>query len=162
MRNFSLMTAALCLIAAPALADDDELGAYLYQGDCTQFDASTVIKDLGDLEIEDDAQKEWARLSPDGAEMPDLLWVEDESTRSVSAEDLAAGGHAIAVTADDDPRAAVIACGEIPADLVLPHAGDLLEVNDSGMIGRFAIEARRKGVKFTTAAFQKPEAPTLD
>lgn len=162
MRGYSVMALALIVVAAPALADDDELGAYLFKGSCAAFAPDAVIEDLGDLEIEDDADKEWARVAPDGAEMPVPLWVEDESTRTVTAEDLAAGGYAVAVTADDSRRAPVIACGEIPENLVLPYAGDLAEVDDSGMVGRIAIETRRKGVKFTTAAFERRDAPKLD
>ena len=153
--------AVALLAAAPALADDDEFGAYLFKGSCDSFAPDAVVKDIGDLDREDDADKEWARVSPDHAQTPNPVYVEDESTDRVTAEELAAGGFAIAVTETDSPDSTVIACGELPGGMTLPFVTDLQEVDNSSIAGRVAIEKHRKGLKITTAAFAKESVPPL-
>lgn len=160
MRYSPLLAAAFCLMAAPALADDD-YGAYLFKGTCGAYAPASVVKDVGDLDLEDDAAKEWARLSPDKAPAPSPIRVEDESTDRVTPAQLAEGGFAIAVTGTDARDARLIACGEIPRGATLPFVGDLAEVNGSGVVGRVAIETHKKGVKITTAAYAKGAAPAL-
>lgn len=161
MRLYSLAVAALCLTAAPALAGDDDYGAYLFKGGCDAFAPDLVVKDVGDLDIEKDPAKEWARLAPDNATAPDPVRLEDESTSKVTVDEITAGGYAIAVTDADDPTARVIACGEIPQDAALPFVGELAEVDGSGTEGRIAIEEHKKGVKITTAAYAKDAVPPL-
>lgn len=156
----AFMVAALA-VASPVFADDDEYGAYLFKGDCASFAPDMVVKDVGDLDREDNAAKEWARLSPDDAEMPNPLYVEDESTGKVTADELAEGGFAIAITERDSPDSQVLACGELPAELSLPFVGDINEVDGSGFAGRIGIKTHKKGVKITTAAFSKEAVPPL-
>lgn len=161
MRYFSLFTMTLCLMAGSAQADDDDYGAYLFKGGCDAYAPDAVIEDIGDLDIEDDPAKEWARLSPDNAPAPDIIRLEDESSDKVTPDQIAAGGFAIAVTQADSRDAPLIACGEIPQDTSLPFVGDLTEVNGSGVAGRVAIEAHKEGVKITAAAYAKDAVPAL-
>lgn len=155
------LAAAALVVVAPALADDDEYGAYLFSGDCASFSSDSVIEDLGDLDREEGASKEWARVSPDNAQMPNPVYIEDESTGKVTADELAEGGFAVAVTETDSPKSAVLACGELPSGLTLPFVGDIGEMDRSGTAGRIAIETHRKGVKITAAAFAKESVPSI-
>ena len=154
-----MLAAAVCLMAAPALADDDDYGAYLFKGACDAWQPSSVVKDLGDVDVEDDASKEWARLSPDGASAPSPIRLEDESLDEVTPDQITGGGYAIAVTSADDRNAPLIACGEIPQGSSLPFLGNLNEVNGSGVAGRIAIAAHDAGIRITTAAYARDAAP---
>lgn len=162
MRHIFLAAAALCLLSGTAQADDGEYGAYLFKGTCASYAPKSVIEDVGDLDFDDHATREWARLSPDHAVQPNPVYIEDESTRKVTPDQLAAGGFAIAVTGAESRHATLIACGEIPQAVTLPFVGPLAEVNGSGMAGRVAIETHRKGVKFTIAAFARDAVPALE
>lgn len=166
MRSFTfpLAVATLFLAAAPALADDDDYGAYLFQGGCDAFSAGAVIEDVGDLDIEDDADdvaKDWARMSPDSAQAPSPIRLEDETVDNLTPDQLAQGGYAIAVTQADSRDAPLIACGEVPKGVTLPFVDNLLEVGGSGVAGRMAAETHEGGVRFTVAAFAKDAAPPL-
>ncbi|WP_333682857.1 hypothetical protein [Pontibaca methylaminivorans] len=156
------LAAALCVFGAAAHADDDDYGAYMFKGTCDAYAANTVVKDVGDLELEDDGDtEEWSRVAPDGAAMPADLRAEDESTSRITADDLAAGGFALAVTRRDEPDTPLIACVEFPQGITLPHVSDLAEVDGSGVAGRVAIEERGNGVRITTTAFAKDAVPPL-
>lgn len=161
MRSTSKLATALCLMAAPAMADDNDYGAYLFKGSCSAWEPGSVVEDVGDLDAEDDASKDWARMSPDGASAPSPIHVEDESVDGITPDQIASGGYAVAVTDADDRNAALIACGEIPEAADIPFAGNLNEVNGSGIAGRIAIEAHDGGIKITTAAYNKDAAPAL-
>src|SRR5690625_3479527 len=86
---FTTIPLAAYAVTSPSLAQDHEYGAYLCKGACSMFSPDLVIKDIGDLEIEKDATKEWARVSPDKAKMPNTAYVEGESTAKVNAKQLA-------------------------------------------------------------------------
>lgn len=123
---------------AVALADDDnqELGAYLYETSCDALKTDAIIEDLGDLEVERNADKEWARLS-NGQDAPTPLWIEDEDIDQMTVDDLVATPHAVAIHASDSEKADVIACGDITGEA---KNGTLLieiaELDDSGFEGR--------------------------
>lgn len=162
MRHSPLIAAALYLSAGPALASDDEYGAYLFKGTCASYAPESVVEDIGDLDLETGPSKEWLRLSPDNAPVPNPVHIEDESTGKVTADQLAAGKFAIVITQTDSRNAEPIACGEIPQGATLPFVGNLTEMDGSGIVGRIAIEAHKKGVKITTAAFAKDAVPNLE
>lgn len=161
MRCAPLFAATLGLLTGPALAGSDDYGAYLFKGTCSAYQPDSVVEELGDLDIEDDPAKEWARLSPDNASVPDPVRLEDETTDKVTPDQFAGGGFAVAVTQTDLRDAPLIACGEIRQGMSLPFVGDLAEVTGSGVAGRVAIEAHKKGVKITIAAYAKDAAPAL-
>lgn len=95
---FPALASSLCLFAVPVLAADD-FGTYLVTGSMADFSPSSVVKDIGDLDFEDDATSEWAVLSPDGVAIPDPIRVEDKSVDNVTPADIASGNYSIAVTA---------------------------------------------------------------
>ena len=147
--------------AAPAFADEGDLGAYLFRGDCAGFAPGQVVKDIGELELDDDEHDDWRRVAPDGAAMPARLHIGDEDTNRVSAAEITAGGMAIAVTAADSPSAALLACAPLPAGMALPAVIALPEIGGSGIEGRMMVEVIGPEVRFTTAAFDKGAVPAL-
>ena len=157
-----LMPAALfAALAAPAFADEGDLGAYLFRGDCAGFAPEQVVKDIGELELDDDEYDEWRRVAPDGAPMPARLHIADEDTNRVSAAEIVGGGFAVAVTAADSPGAVLLACAALPEGLALPAVVELAEIGGSGIAGRVAVEAIGRDMRFTTAAFAVGAAPAL-
>lgn len=167
MKEFAMTTrlllpAVLILAsAAPALADDGDFGAYLFRGDCAGLVPEQVVKDLGELELDDDERDAWARVAPDGAPMPVPLRIEEEKTNRVTAAEVTGGGLAVAVTATDSPGAALLACAPLPEGLALPAVVALAENGGSGTEGRVGIEVIGQDLRFTTAAFATGAAPAL-
>ncbi len=159
--RFLLPAALVAASAVPALADNGDFGAYLFRGTCDGFAPEQVVKDLGELELDDDELDDWARVAPDGAPMPAPLRIEEEETNRVSADAVTAGDMAIAVTAADSPSAALLACAALPAGTTLPAVIALDEVGASGTEGRVAIEVIGRDVRFTTAAFNTGAVPAL-
>lgn len=146
------IAAIVAASAGPALADDDnELGAYLYKADCSTLSRDVIVEDLGDLDQEDDASSGWRRLDMPSAAQPNPFWVEDEGIESLRPAEFAQAGYVVAIHADDDKDADVIACGEVTG--TVPFTADLAEVNNSGIVGRVSVEAYKDGVRFTTGAF---------
>ncbi len=98
------------------------------------------------------ASKEWARLDMSNATLPDPFWVEDEGIDDLKPADMEQGGYAVAIHADDDKDAKVIACGELKG--TVPFTADLKEIGGSGIVGRVAVEAHKDGIRLTTGAFK--------
>lgn len=159
--RFLLSAALVAACAAPAWADDDDFGAWLFRGSCEAFASGQVIEDLGDLDIEDDGHEDWRRVAPDAAPMPARLRIEDEDTDRVSAASIAEGGLAVAVTAADRPDSALLACAPLPAGMTLPAVLALAEIGGSGIEGRVAIEPHGRELRFTVAAFATGSVPAL-
>lgn len=157
-----LLPAALsATCAAPALADEGDLGAYLFRGTCADFAPEQVVKDIGELELDDDEHDDWRRVAPDDAPMPARLHIADEDTNRVGAAEITGGGMAVAVTAADSPGAALLACAPLPAGIALPAVIALPEIGGSGVEGRVMVEVIGQEVRFTTAAFDRGAVPAL-
>ncbi|PRY92720.1 hypothetical protein BCF33_1574 [Hasllibacter halocynthiae] len=137
MTRLLTSAAATALLGTAALADDDDLGAYLYAADCGSLSGDAIVADVGDLDRDDDASDEWARVSDAGAPQPDPLWSEDEDIDDVSADEIGGGGYAVAIHATDDEDADVVACGVLRG--TLPFVAALDEVGGSGIEGRVAV-----------------------
>lgn len=139
----TLMLAASGFAAPAAISaqDDDDVrfGAYIYAATCDDLAPDAIIRDIDALELEDDSDdidEYWVVLGAD-QDTPSELYVEDEDIDDLALEDLLAEPHAIAVHAEDNRDADVVACGDISGD---PDEGflffDLQEVDDSGYAGR--------------------------
>ena len=152
MKRFCISTIFVAALVSPVLADDDdELGAYLYKADCDSLSSAAIVHDLGDLDSEYDASREWQRLDMGDAPAPHRFRVEDESVKDLKSADFERAGYAVAIHAQDSKDADVIACGDLIG--TVPFTADLAEVNNSGFAGRVAVEKHKKGVRFTTGAF---------
>jgi hypothetical protein len=154
--------------AAPTMVvaqDDDEFGAFLYAASCDDLNADAIIEDVGDLDIEDDADdaaKEWLLLGS-GQDAPDKLYAEDEGVPAVTLDDLVSQPHAVAIHASDSPDADVIACGDVTGT---PENDSLMvglpEVSGSGIEGRahFAPNNRNE-IEVTIGAFSTGQVDAL-
>lgn len=152
MTRLFILAALTAAFSGPVLADNDiELGAYLYKADCSNLSRDAIVEDLGDLDQGDDASSEWMRLDMPNASPPSPFWVEDESIKDLKPADFTQARYVVGVHAKDDKDAKIIACGEVKWKA--PFTSDLDEVENSGIVGRVAIEAHKGGVRLTTGAF---------
>ena len=125
--------AALCILGVGgSLAQDEELGAGIYEGTCELAGAS-VVEDIGDLEVDDDAARSTPMIA--GTPVAGPVYEEDEGL-TVSLADLTGAPHVILIRASDNPDAPLVACGAIAGEattgvLQVP----LLEVSGSGITG---------------------------
>lgn len=156
-------------LAAPAMVtadDDEEFGAYLYASTCDDLDTAKIVEDVGDLELEDDADdaaKDWMLLG-NGQNQPTQLYVEDEDLENLTLDDLTGTNYAVAAHAEDSKDADVIACGDITGT---PQDGEMLieltEVDGSGFEGRAHFGPTRKGdeIEVTTGIWPAGDVPPL-
>lgn len=134
-RTIGIAILGISAFIAPAYAmddDDDQYGAYLYEGTCDNI-GSNPLEDIGDLEPEDDA---WNVIGQ-GEPSPGAVYGEDEDL-SQAVSDLTASDYVVVVRERDDQNSPVVACGMI--DGSVDANGELVitldEVNGSGVQGR--------------------------
>lgn len=134
LRALAVALMASLALATPALADDDDLGAFIREGTCES--PGNVVEDVGDLDPLDDDDSEWDVV---GSDVPrsTTVYGEDEGI-SQAIDDLTGTEHVITIHAADDSNADVIACGEITdeADSDGTLTIDLDEVDGSGYTGK--------------------------
>jgi len=158
-----LGTTAFAIPTSPVAADDNDFGAYIYETSCDNLSKDKIIKDVGDLDDENENSKEWKRLGQD-ATFPSEFYAEDEGLDNLTLDDLTGSAHAIAAHADDSKDADVTACGDITGTTV---DGTLLiqlnEVDDSGFEGRayFAPKKDKDELELTTGIWPAGEVGPL-
>lgn len=124
-----------CLaLATPALADEDDLGAFIREGTCDN--PGNVVEDIGDLDKLDTDDNEW-NVVGNGEPQPDTVWGEDDDVDQ-TIDALTSGGYIVTIHERDDANAAVIACGELSGEIGDDGTLmiDLAEVDGSGFTGR--------------------------
>lgn len=107
-----------------------EFDAYIAEGTCDS-PAGQVVFDIGDVEADDD--RTYQQLA--GTPVSGPVFQEDEGITATIA-DLTGSPHVVVVRVDDNPDAALVACGEItgePIDGTLQI--NLTAVDGSGIAG---------------------------
>ncbi len=142
VRTLSVLALAVFAFATPVLADDDdEFGAYIYEGTVDDF-GDRPVEEIGELDSlwdddGDDVDDVWRVIGGDDP-APNPLWGEDDEDVDLTIEELTATPHVLVVHEGESTSTPVIAIGaiegEVGADGTLMI--DLEEVDGSGFEGR--------------------------
>lgn len=138
-----MLALAAFAFATPVFADDDddnELGAYIYEGTVDSF-GDRPVEDIGDLDSlhddDDDIDDVW-NVVGGGDPVPNPLWGDDDEDVDFTIEQLTASPHVLVIHASESTSSPVVAVGAIEGEV--GSDGSLMieleEVDNSGFEGR--------------------------